>query len=61
MPADYDAEYCSPMGGAYWLPVSEEESEEAKWERATWEEMYLLAKEKPEAGVWLQGTLFGPV
>ncbi|KAH0844426.1 hypothetical protein AYO21_00894 [Fonsecaea monophora] len=56
MPGDYDIEYASPWAGANYMPVSAKGTPAEEWDRNTWQPLFDLAKNHPEAGVHFQRT-----
>ncbi|OAL32485.1 hypothetical protein AYO22_00507 [Fonsecaea multimorphosa] len=56
MPGDYDIEYASPWAGANYMPVSVKGTPAEDWDRNTWQPLFDLAKNHPEAGIHFQRT-----
>ncbi|RAL07941.1 FAD-dependent oxidoreductase [Aspergillus homomorphus CBS 101889] len=57
MPGDYDIEYASPWAGANYSPMGEPGSNQAKWERETWQPLQEITEKYPEAGIHFQDNV----
>ncbi|PYI23542.1 FAD dependent oxidoreductase [Aspergillus japonicus CBS 114.51] len=57
MPGDYDIEYASPWAGANYSPMGAAGSNQAKWERETWQPLREITEKHPEAGIHFQDNV----
>ncbi|RAK79287.1 FAD-dependent oxidoreductase [Aspergillus fijiensis CBS 313.89] len=57
MPGDYDIEYASPWAGANYSPMGAAGSNQARWERETWQPLREITEKYPEAGIHFQDNV----